>query len=115
MKVLTVLLGIVMFAVITAILYAWGLRNDITQEANLERLLLSKASRIVVKYLKKNGTATKKDICEQIKKVKGGFFWSKKKVAVNDPETFSKVLIEHMISQQLIQSVDKKGYQLLNK
>lgn len=104
-----------MFAIVTAFLYAWGLRNDVMQEENLERMLLSKSARKVVKYIKKNGTATKKEICEQIKKVSCGVFWSKKKATVNDPGKFSKTLIEYMISQQLIQSAGSKGYQLLNR
>ena len=104
-----------MFAIVTAFIYAWGLRNDVTKEENLERLLLSKSAGKVTKYLKKNGTATKEDICAQIKKVSGGFFWSKQKIKVSDPVKFSNVLIDYMIRQQLIQPVGKNNYKLKNK
>ena len=104
-----------MFAIITAILYAWGLRNELRQVEDLERRLLSKSASKVIKYLKKNGIATKKEISEQIKNVSSGVFWSKKKARISDPNKFSLTLIDYMISQQLIQSVGKKGYQLFNK
>ena len=104
-----------MFAIITAILYAWGLRNDLRQEKDLQSLLLNKSAGKIIRYLKKHKTATKKEICEQIKKVSSGFFWSKKKAKVSNPEKFGEVLINYMISQQLIQIVHKKGYQLRKK
>ena len=37
------ILGILGFALVTAILYVWGLRRSMTQSADLERILLSKA------------------------------------------------------------------------
>ena len=36
-----ILLGIAAFAVVTAVLYVWGLRKSMTQSADLERVLLS--------------------------------------------------------------------------
>lgn len=115
MKFFTILIGIVLFAIITAILYAWGLRNELRQEQELERLLLNKSASKIIKYLKKNGIVTKKEVCELIKNVNSGVFWSKKRVRVNNPDKFSLTLIDYMISQQMIQSDGKKGYRLPNK
>ena len=36
------ILGILVFAVVTAILYVWGLKKSYTQGADLERILLNK-------------------------------------------------------------------------
>lgn len=115
MNFFTILIGIVLFAIVTAILYAWGLRNELRQEQDLERLLLNKSAKKVIKYLKKNGYVTKKEVCELIKNVKSGIFWSKKKARVNNPNKFSLTLIDYMISQQMIQFDGKKGYRLPNK
>ena len=46
------ILGILGFALVTAILYVWGLRRSMTQSADLERILLSKSAGKVVHYLK---------------------------------------------------------------
>ena len=35
------ILGILGFALVTAILYVWGLRRSMTQSADLERILLT--------------------------------------------------------------------------
>ncbi len=78
-----------MFAIITAIVYAWGLRNELRQEKDLERRLFCKSASEVIKFLKKNGIATKKEISEQIKDVSSGVFWSKKKARIMDPNKFA--------------------------
>ena len=46
-----IVLGILLFAVATAVLYVWGLKKSMTQEADLERILLNKCAGTVVKYL----------------------------------------------------------------
>ena len=49
-----IILGILAFALVTAVLYTWGLHKSMTQQADLERILLSKSTRKVVNYLKKH-------------------------------------------------------------
>lgn len=39
-----IVLGILLFALATAVLYVWGLRKSMTQEADLERILLNKCA-----------------------------------------------------------------------
>ena len=48
-----IILGILAFALVTAVLYTWGLHKSMTQQEDLERILLSKSARKVVTYLKK--------------------------------------------------------------
>ena len=55
-----IVLGILLFAVATAVLYVWGLKKSMTQEADLERILLNKCAGTVVKYLRKHGSITKR-------------------------------------------------------
>ena len=43
-----IVLGILLFALATAVLYVWGLRKSMTQEEDLERVLLNKCAGTVV-------------------------------------------------------------------
>lgn len=72
-----IVLGILLFALATAVLYVWGLRKSMTQEADLERILLNKCAGTVVKYLRKHGKITQKEIPPLIQGVRAGMFWSK--------------------------------------
>lgn len=55
-----IVLGILLFALATAVLYVWGLKKSMTQEADLERILLNKCAGTVVKYLRKHGSSPKR-------------------------------------------------------
>ena len=50
-----IILGVLMFAAVTALLYVWGLRRSLDQRADLERGLMNACGSKVVRYLKKNG------------------------------------------------------------
>ena len=65
-----IVLGILLFALATAVLYVWGLRKSMTQEADLERILLNKCAGTVVKYLRKHGSITQKELPALIQGVK---------------------------------------------
>lgn len=80
-----IVLGILLFALATAVLYVWGLRKSMTQEADLERILLNKCAGTVVKYLRKHGSITQKELPALIQGVKAGMFWSKNRIRVQDP------------------------------
>ena len=99
-----------MFALVTAFLYAWGLKKSMTQETDLERILLYKSSGKVIKYLNKNGTINNKQIPMVIKNIRGGMFWSRKKAKINDTDKFTKTLVEFMIAQRFIEYAGNDGY-----
>lgn len=105
-----IIFGIFLFAVVTAILYVWGLRRSVTQTADLERILLSKCAARVVKYLKHNPTITQKEIAHQIESVKAGLFWSRNHVEVQNSSTFAKKLIRYMLDQHLLEQVGNACY-----
>lgn len=112
MNAITVILGVLMFAVVTAFLYILGLKKSMTEAQDLEKQLLSRSASKVIKYLKKNGYATKKQITSIIKNIKSGFFWSRQKAKINNTEKFTNILVEYMINQKLIQYAGKNGYEL---
>ena len=64
-----VILGVLLFAVATAVLYAWGLGKSMDQKTDLARNLLSACGSKVVRYLKKNDTITVKEVARQIEGV----------------------------------------------
>lgn len=107
-----ILLGIALFAVVTAVLYIWGLRRSMTQAADLERILLEKCARRVVKYLKHSPTITQKEIARQIGQVKAGQFWSRRQVQVQDAPAFAKKLAGYMLDQHLLEPAGKGCYKL---
>lgn len=107
-----IIVGILLFALATVILYIWGLRKSMSQDADLRRILTGKCANHIVKYLKKYDTITDKEIIQEISGIRAGQFWSKKKVIVQEPKKFAKQLTAFMVSQQLIESAGKGCYRL---
>ena len=107
-----IVLGILLFALATAVLYVWGLRKSMTQEADLERILLNKCAGTVVKYLRKHGSITQKELPALIQGVKAGMFWSKNRIRVQDPAAFAPKLIRYMLEQQLLEDAGGLRYRL---
>ena len=105
-----IVLGILLFALATAVLYVWGLRKSMTQEADLERILLNKCAGTVVKYLRKHGSITQKELPALIQGVKAGMFWSKNRIRVQDPAAFAPKLIRYMLEQQLLEDAGGLRY-----
>lgn len=107
-----IILGIILFALVTAILYVWGLRKSVAQNADLTRILLNRCGNKIVKYLRKHGTITKKQIAKEIDGITAGEFWSKKRLKVQQPEEFAGQVITFLVDQQYIEAVDHKTYRL---
>ena len=82
------ILGILGFALVTAILYVWGLRRSMTQGADLERILLSKSAGKVVHYLKGHDQIDLAQMARLCAGVKAGQFWSRRRVAGEDSRAF---------------------------
>ena len=83
------LLGILLFALATAILYVWGLHKSMGQSADLTRILLNRCGNKVVEFLKKHDTVTEAEIAQLISGVTAGEFWSRKHLVVQEPKQFS--------------------------
>lgn len=107
-----IILGILLFAVVTAILYVWGLRRSMTQQSDLERILLSKSAARVVRCLKKQEIITQKEIARQVQGVKAGLFWSRNRLEVQNPTAFAKKLSRYMVEQHLLEEAGGGRYRL---
>ena len=106
------LLGILMFAFVTAVLYVWGLRKSIGQQDRIAKLLLINCKNKVIKYLKKNNTVTEKQIESLIKGVSAGEFWSRKRLTVQDPHKFASRVIQFMTEQLYIEKNSDGSYKI---
>lgn len=107
-----IILGILLFALITSILYVWGLKKSIGQREDLNRSLMSACGSRVVKYLKKHGTITKAEVAELIDGMKVGQFWSRQKIQVQDGKKVSGQVIDFLLDQQYIEAAGGGSYRL---
>lgn len=107
-----IILGIALFALVTAVLYVWGLKKSVTQSADLQRILLSKSAASVVNYLKKHGTIDEAEIARQITGIRAGMFWSRRRAAIENPEQFLPRLLTYMTGQQLIEQMPGGRFRL---
>ena len=107
-----IILGILMFAAVTAILYVWGLRKSMFQGEDLTRILLNRCGNKVIKYLRKHGTITKKQMAKEISGVTAGEFWSRKRMMVQNPEKFVNEVSSFLLEQQYIEAVSEKEFRL---
>ena len=105
-----IIIGIFAFAVVTALLYVWGLKKSFSQAEELEKILLSKGASRVIKYLKHHGVIDQKEIANQVRGLKAGMFWSKKRVEVQNPSEFAKRLEKFMLDQQLLEKTEGNRY-----
>lgn len=100
-----IILGILAFALVTAVLYAWGLHKSMTQQEDLERILLNKSAQKVASYLKKHESISLDEMTRLCQGVKAGQFWSRQKAAVQNPKAFAPKLAQYMTEQLLIQKL----------
>ena len=107
-----IILGILAFALVTAVLYVWGLRKSVTQSADLERILLSKSAGKVIHYLKSHDQIDLAQMARLCAGVKGGLFWSRRRVAVQDPRAFAPRLARYMVDQLLLEELPGGRYRL---
>ena len=95
---------ILMFAVLGAVLYAWGLKKAQSQSQELARMLYAKCCKIVKKELKK-----KNEIEQLIKDVQVGQFYSKNKIGVTNPKEFINPFLEYMTKNEILREDMIKG------
>ena len=107
-----IILGILLFAVAGAILYAWGLKKSMDQQEDLQRSLMSACGNRVVRHLKKRGTVTKAEVAALVDGLTVGPFWSRHKVRVQDGNQVAGQVIAFRLDQQYIETIDGGSYRL---
>ena len=105
-----IVVGILLFALASAVLYAWGLAKAADQEDTLHRNLMHACGSRVLKQLKKQETITEREISRLIEGTSVGQFWSKHKMKVQDGKTVAPQVIAFLLDQQYIESAGRNTY-----
>ena len=102
--------GILLFALASAVLYAWGLAKAADQEDTLHRNLMHACGSRGVKQLINLETISKAEITRLIEGVTVGQFWSRNKMKVQDGKSVAPQVIEFLLDQQYIESAGQDIY-----
>lgn len=98
----TIIVGIILFAVATAILYIIGMKKKMNEDKRLFEMLLNNGTYRVVKYLKTHGSITLKGIGYVIKDISTKEFGSSKKAVIKDGRAFQDSLLDYMLKEGYI-------------
>ena len=110
MKTVTIILGILLFAIVTAILYLIGLKKKMEEEEALAKKLMNNASLKVIEYLKVNKEASLHEIETLIKDVKAKNFYSGNTALIMDSKEFKYRLLDFMVKNNyLLEKKDQNG------
>lgn len=93
---------VLLFALATMIIYAWGLWRSVRQNQDLSNLLASKGVAKVRKALRKNKALTLKELEPFVKNLTAKQPFSRQQLAVTDPEEFLNSILSYMIRQKMI-------------
>ena len=91
------------YAAATVIVFSWGIIKDQNKSRDLMNQLYKKAENNVVKAFKRKDVLSRKDIENEVKNVKASLFYSRDKMVVQNPRSFTKSLINTMINNNVIE------------
>ena len=103
MRILIMLVGILLFALVTAILMLWGMRKAYFQKERLANMLFSKAAEKVMHYLKTHDTVTEKEMRSLVEGIQAREFMSRNSAVILADKKFTTKLIELMTNDGLIE------------
>lgn len=96
------ILYILLFAIVTMIIYTWGLLKQRGESANLINILYSKGEKKIIKLIKKKGPMTRKELEVEISGLKASLFYSKQKIIVKDSKLLTKNLLNNMVEKDAL-------------
>ena len=100
---------VLLFALATAIIYAWGLWRSMKQQQDLSNLLSAKGVAKIKKALRKNGAMSRRDLEPVIKDLAAKQPFSREKIAVTDPKKFLSSILPYMVKQRIITEENQNG------
>ncbi len=106
---------VLLFALVTMIIYGWGLWRSMRQQQDLSNMLSAKGISRIKKALKRNGPMTSPELKETVKGLTAKQPFGREQIAVTDPEKFLGSLLPYMIKQKMISETQENGktvYQL---
>ena len=99
---------ILLFALATMIIYAWGLWRSVRQNQDLSNLLAAKGVSKVKKALRKKSGRTLKELEPFVKDLTAKQPFSRQQIAVTDPKEFLNSILPYMVRQKMI-TENKEG------
>ena len=106
---LVLVIGILLFAMATVFVYVWGIIKQRNQAGDLSKLLYSKGTAKIKKYLKKHETATEKELEELMKGLRASLFYSRNQAVVQDTGDFVRQLTSYMLEYHLLLKENSNG------
>lgn len=103
MSPLIVILGVLLFAIVTAVLFVWGMRKSYFQKETLTKMLFSKSADKVMQYLKTHKTITEPQMRKLVEGIHASEFHSRQQATVQADKAFTSKLVEIMLSEGLIE------------
>ena len=106
MKISTIILGILFFAIATMIIYGWGIIRQKNQSGDLMKILFSKGQARVKKYVKMHGAITLGQAAKLCEELEARQPFSANKAVVKDARDFAGQLLAYMVKTG---QVEKRG------
>ena len=97
MKISTIIIGILLFAIATMIVYVWGLARQKNQEKDLLNLLFSNGQSKIKKYMKNHDSITQKEAERLCEGLTAKLPFSQNKAVVRDTKDFTNKLLGSMV------------------
>lgn len=108
-EILSYLPYVLMFMVATMIIYGWGLFRSQRAAKDDTKLLYSKGASVIKKALRENGGMTRFELRELIKDLKSTPIFSKRTIAVTNPDEFIDLLLPYLVTQKEIIEIKENG------
>lgn len=108
METSTIIIGIILFAIATMIIYGWGLMRQARQSSDLMNMLFSKGNAKVKKHLKKNEYITINEVEQLAENLEAKMPFSKNKAIVKNKKDFANQLLQYMIKTEQIEQVGSR-------
>lgn len=112
MKLSTMILGVLFFAIATMIIYTWGLVRQKNEDATLMNMLFQKGSTQIKKYLKSHEHVTVGEVQKLCIGLRAKLPFSKKTAVVQDKSDFANHLLAYMVKTG---QLEKKGATYIKK
>lgn len=93
---------ILLFAGVTAVLYAWGLIKSQRQEGELINSLWHKGQRVAMKAIARGRKQTRSQLERRLQGLSVSLFYSKNRLSVQDAGTFAQILLQNMVERGLL-------------
>ena len=100
---------VLLFALATAIIYAWGLWRTMKQQQDLSNILSAKGVAIIKKTLRKNVPMNRNTLQSMVNELTVNLPFSREQIAVTDPKQFLDSVLPYMVKQRIITEEKENG------